>query len=62
MKGRSEKDEFIENFLKQASNRWGRPEVEEMKTSLRRTAEAAWKIRAVGLDPYEEPSGTVNSR
>jgi hypothetical protein len=60
LKSRSEKEEFIERFLDQASRRWGKLEVEEMKTSLERTAEAAWKIMGLAIDPYEEPSRKIS--
>jgi len=53
------KGDFIERFLDSATKRWGKLEVEEMKTSLTRTAEAAWKIKGLSLDPYEEPLGKI---
>lgn len=62
MESRPEKEDFIERFLDNAAQRWGKSEAEEMRPSLTRTAEAAWKIKGLYLDPYEDPSGTVSGR
>lgn len=57
-----EKVAFVEHLVKMASERWGREEVEKLKSAIERIADAIWTLEVFQLEPSDEPAGTTRGR
>jgi len=58
------KDEILKRLLEEATVRWGRDRVEEMRPAFDVAVEAVWKVGEFRLETEEEPAhpGTIRER
>jgi hypothetical protein len=62
MKTNHDKSAFIDRLLNEVSERWGPEELKQLRSELENIADALWKLLALELDPFEEPSGAILER